>query len=115
MDYFNIKELIKSFFNINEPRFIIHVIDSNGSIVIWNTRISTKPSKCIPSTHVTIASFVLVEQQLIHLRENKDSTEIKVSIYNINKCNFWCKRENTLTNCYYFDIKYERQFKGTNC
>lgn len=110
VDYFNTRDLIKSFFNINEPRFIIHVRDSNGSIVIWNTRFSRKPSKCISSPRVTIAPLYLLKRQLIHLRENKNSTEIKVSIIEADDYKFWGKYENTLTNYIdYFDIKYERK------
>lgn len=107
-DYFNTRELIKSFFNINEPRFIIHVRDSNGSIVIWNTRFSRKPSKCISSSRVIISSLYLLKRQLIHLRENKNSTEIKVSIIEAADYKFWGKYENTLTNYIdYFDIRYK--------
>ena len=111
IDYFNTRELIKSFFIINELKFSIHVRDANGSIVNWDTRFGKLPKKRLSSPRVTIASLQLLERQLIHLRENKNSTEIKVSIFEYtDKYGFWGKFENTLTNYIdYFDIKYERK------
>lgn len=110
VDYFNTRELIKSFFNINRPRFSIYVRDANGSIVNWNTRFSKNPSKCLSSSRVTIVQLCLLERQLIHIRGNKNSTEIKVSIFETNDYKFWCNFDNTLTNYIdYFDIKYERK------
>ena len=45
VDYFNTRELIKSFFIINELKFTIHVRDANGSIVNWDTRFGKLPKK----------------------------------------------------------------------
>lgn len=110
VDYFNTRELIKSFFNISGPKFIIYVRDSDKLIYNWKTWFSKNPSKCLFSSRVTIVQLCLLERQLIHLREDKNSTGIKVSIFETDDYKFGCKFENTLTNYInYFDIKYERK------
>ena len=96
------KELIKSYFS--GLTFDIRV--KGGKLFMdWNAWYG--------SVHncVAIVSLTLLNKQLIHLRKDKDSNEVKISvqIYSYNY-HLWCKFENTLTDDHdYIDIKYERK------